>query len=62
MTTETLFDANVMFVGDWFSMNVTVTNNKDDEDAILNAAALIENVYGWNVYKASYDITVERDS
>lgn len=45
---------NVQFVGDYFAMNVCVTEvDGDDEVAINLATNIIKRHYGWDVLQAS---------
>lgn len=50
---------NVKFVGDYFTMTVTVQGVEGDEELALDLASnLIKEYYGWDVLKAS---TIEID-
>ncbi len=48
----------VMFVGDYFVLTINV-HASDDDQAIANANALLEDHYGWSVGEVSNEITVE---
>lgn len=52
---------NVKFVGDYFTMIVSVQGVEGDEDLALDLAGnLIKEYYGWDVIKmATIDIEVE---
>lgn len=52
---------NVRFIGDYFSMTVSVQGVEGDEELALDLASnLIKEYYGWDVLKAStIDIEVE---
>lgn len=48
----------VMFVGDYFVLTINV-HASDDDQAIANADALLQDHYGWSVGEVSNEITVE---
>jgi hypothetical protein len=48
----------VMFVGDYFVLTINV-HASDDDQAVENANALLQDHYGWNVGEVSNEITVE---
>lgn len=61
MATALERDYNVRFIGDYFSMTVSVQAVEGDEELALDLASnIIKEYYGWDVLKAStVDIEVE---
>jgi hypothetical protein len=57
---EELNGYNVQFVGDYFTMDVSVDDAETDEDKVISLASeIIKYYYGFDVSKVSNEINIE---